>query len=94
MFWLPRRTITVRSGSSASFRAPRALVRLAHSTGPISLHKDAPVRRNVRRTGRVLPFRSWAGYITTMFEFEFPTRTAPLPDPFRSAPGKLAENRR
>ena len=31
------------SGSSASFRAPRALVRFAHSTEPISLHKDAPV---------------------------------------------------
>jgi hypothetical protein len=38
----------------------------------LSLHKDAPVRR----VAACWPYRSWAGWINSMFEFEFPTRTA------------------
>jgi hypothetical protein len=34
------------------------------------------------------PCRSWAGYITTMFEFEF--ATTPLPDPFRTLHERFA----
>jgi hypothetical protein len=43
----------------------------------LSLQKDAPVRRDVCRTGRVRssPILG-AGYTINMFEFEFPTGTA------------------
>jgi hypothetical protein len=38
----------VRSGSSASFRAPRALVRFAHNTGPVGQRLARPGRAMVR----------------------------------------------
>jgi hypothetical protein len=41
----------------------------------LSLQKDAPVRRDICRTGRYVRRRSWAGYTIDMFEFEFPTAT-------------------
>jgi hypothetical protein len=46
----------------------------------LSLHKDAPLQRDVCRTGRVLPLPILAGYTINMFEFEFPKRTGALPD--------------
>jgi len=39
----------------------------------LSLHKHAPIWRDVCRTGRVLPLPVLGGCITGMFEFEFPT---------------------
>jgi hypothetical protein len=41
----------------------------------LSLQKDAPVRRDVCRTGRVRSSPTWAGHTINMFEFEFPTGT-------------------
>jgi hypothetical protein len=40
-----------------------------------SPQKDAPVRRNVCRTGRVRSSPILGGYTINMFEFEFPTGT-------------------
>jgi hypothetical protein len=44
-------------------------------TTHLSLQKDAPVRRDVCRTGACVRRRSWAGYTINKFEFEFPTWT-------------------
>src|ERR1700730_7303407 len=44
----------------------------------LSLQKDAPLSREVRRFGRVLSVPLLGGYTISMFEFEFPTRTTPL----------------